>query len=45
LGKGRARGSTERGAINDNVRRAVEAAIADTTDKWATYRELQQISP
>jgi hypothetical protein len=33
-------GTTERGAINDNFVRAVEAAIADSTDKWATYREL-----
>ena len=33
-------GTTERGAVNDNFRRAVEAAIADSADKWATYREL-----
>tara|TARA_R110002051_G_scaffold260460_4_gene320275 strand:- start:1942 stop:2958 length:1017 start_codon:yes stop_codon:yes gene_type:complete len=33
-------GTTERGAMNDNFRHAVEAAIADSADKWATYREL-----
>jgi hypothetical protein len=32
-------GKTERGQINDNFKHAVEAAIADSTDKWATYRE------
>lgn len=32
-------GTTERGAINDNFVRAVEAAIADSTDKWTTYRQ------
>jgi hypothetical protein len=32
-------GTTERGAIADNFKRAVEAAIDDTTDKWATFRE------
>ena len=32
-------GTTERGALQGNFRRAVEAAIADTTDKWATLRE------
>lgn len=32
-------GTTERGAINDNFRHAVEAAIDDSADKWATYRE------
>lgn len=33
-------GSSKRGAMNGNFRRAVEAAIADSADKWATYREL-----
>lgn len=33
-------GTTERGALNDNFRRAVEAAISDTSDKWLTYSEL-----
>jgi hypothetical protein len=32
-------GSTDRGKINDNFRNAVEAAIADTKDKWATLKE------
>ncbi len=35
-----ASGQTGRGEINDNFKRAVEAAIADSADKWATYREL-----
>lgn len=33
-------GTTERGEINDNFRHAVEAAISDTSDKWATLSEL-----
>lgn len=33
-------GHTERGKVNDNFRRAVEAAVADSADKWTTYREL-----
>lgn len=33
-------GTTQRGAIGDNFRRAVEAAIDDSIDKWATFREL-----
>ncbi len=33
------RGSTSRGEINDNFRRAVEAAVADTEDKWLLLRE------
>ncbi|MEH6663163.1 MAG: hypothetical protein V7679_16065 [Parasphingorhabdus sp.] len=33
-------GTTERGAMNDNFRHAVEAAISDSADKWATYKEL-----
>lgn len=33
-------GTTPRGAVNDNFRHAVEAAIIDSADKWATYREL-----
>jgi hypothetical protein len=33
-------GTTPRGALNDNFRHAVEAAIVDSADKWATYREL-----
>lgn len=33
-------GTSQRGALNDNFRHAVEAAIADSADKWATYREL-----
>ncbi len=33
-------GTTKRGAMNDNFRHAVEAAIVDSADKWATYREL-----
>lgn len=32
-------GSTERGALADNFERAVTAAIEDTADKWATFRE------
>ena len=32
-------GTTDRGKINDNFRHAVEAAIADTQDKWATLKE------
>ena len=32
-------GTTPRGSINDNFRRAVEAAIDDTRDKWATLKE------
>jgi hypothetical protein len=32
-------GTTERGAIGDNFRRAVEAAIEDSADKWATLQE------
>lgn len=32
-------GTTDRGKIKDNFRNAVEAAIADSKDKWATLRE------
>lgn len=32
-------GSSPRGAINGNFQRAVEAAVADTADKWALLRE------
>tara|TARA_R110000868_G_scaffold80881_2_gene229297 strand:+ start:1887 stop:2900 length:1014 start_codon:yes stop_codon:yes gene_type:complete len=32
-------GHSERGAMNDNFRRSVEAAIEDSADKWATLRE------
>lgn len=32
-------GSTDRGKINDNFRNAVEAAVADSKDKWATLKE------
>jgi hypothetical protein len=32
-------GATHRGQVDDNFRRAVEAAIADTRDKWATLQE------
>jgi hypothetical protein len=32
-------GTSGRGAINDNFRRSVEAAIEDSADKWATLRE------
>ena len=32
-------GTTARGALNDNFRHAVEAAVADTKDKWATLKE------
>lgn len=32
-------GATDRGAINDNFRNAVEAAIDDSADKFATFRE------
>lgn len=31
------RGTTPRGAINDNFRRAVGAAVADTRNKWAWF--------
>lgn len=31
--------TTERGAINDNFKHAVEAAILDTADKWATLND------
>ncbi|MCB1451986.1 MAG: hypothetical protein KDJ67_18030 [Nitratireductor sp.] len=38
LSSGRAsRGTTIRGAANDNFSRAVDAAIADTRDKWAWF--------
>ena len=30
---------TDRGRVQDNFRRAVEAAIADSRDKWATLQE------
>ena len=33
-------GKSERGKVNNNFKRAVEAAIADSVDKWAIYREL-----
>ncbi len=33
------RGTTPRGLIDDNFARAVEAAIDDTRDKWATLEE------
>lgn len=32
-------GTTPRGRIDDNFARAVDAAIDDTRDKWAEYRE------
>ncbi len=32
-------GTTNRGKVNDNFAHAVQAAIADTRDKWATLRE------
>lgn len=32
-------GSTERGALAENFERAVNAAIEDTADKWATFQE------
>ena len=32
-------GATQRGMVQDNFRRAVEAAIADSRDKWALFRE------
>lgn len=32
-------GKTERGRLNGNFKRAIVAAIADSSDKWATYRE------
>jgi hypothetical protein len=32
-------GTTMRGAVDDNFERAVTAAIADTKDKWALFRE------
>lgn len=32
-------GATPRGAVEDNFRRAVEAAIADSRDKWALFQE------
>ena len=32
-------GTTDRGKINSNFRHAVEAAVADTKDKWATLKE------
>ena len=34
-----ATGTTGRGKINQNFRHAVEAAIADTKDKWTTLKE------
>ncbi len=33
------KGTTPRGAINDNFRHAVEAAILDTTSKWLTLHD------
>lgn len=32
-------GKTDRGKINDNFKRAVEAAVLDSKDKWLTLRE------
>ena len=32
-------GRTDRGRLNANFRNAVEAAIADTRDKWETLKE------
>lgn len=32
-------GTTERGRVNDNFAHAVEAAIADSKDKWETLKE------
>lgn len=32
-------GSSPRGGVNGNFQRAVEAAVADTTDKWTLLRE------
>lgn len=40
IGDGPAVGTTERGASQGNFKRAVEAAVADAADKWATLREL-----
>jgi hypothetical protein len=37
-------GTTSRGAISDNFERAVTAAIADSADKWATFREMLEVS-
>jgi hypothetical protein len=33
------RGTSRRGAVNDNFKHAVEAAIEDTSDKWLTFQE------
>ena len=32
-------GATERGRLNDNFKNAVEAAVADSKDKWETLKE------
>ena len=32
-------GTTDRGRVNDNFRHAVEAAVADSKDKWDTLKE------
>lgn len=32
-------GATERGRVSDNFRHAVEAAVADSQDKWETLKE------
>ncbi len=37
---GKSIGKTPRGALNNNFRFAVDAAIADTSDKWQTMIEL-----
>lgn len=37
-------GTTPRGAINGNFARAVTAAVADTADKWALFRERVEAS-
>jgi hypothetical protein len=34
-----AAGTTDRGRVNDNFKNAVEAAIADSKDKWETLKE------
>jgi hypothetical protein len=37
-------GMTQRGAINDNFRRAVATAIDDTSDKWEYFKERVRAS-
>ncbi|WP_162789592.1 CinY protein [Altererythrobacter sp. ZODW24] len=39
IGEEIGKGTSQRGAMNENFRHAVEAAIEDSSDKWVTFRE------